>query len=94
MDIERNVQQATADVENVLKSNNRTTVDPDRIERIAAPKASLADFRAYYSKWSNLKILIGCAYSWFALDVCSLNLYRSDRVIDTLITRLPSTVSD
>lgn len=68
MDIERNVHQATADVENVLKGN-KTNVDEDKIERIAAPKASMADFRAYYSKWSNLKVLIGCSYSWFALDV-------------------------
>lgn len=70
MDIERNVNQATQDVDNFL-STGTYTVDPDaRIERVQAPKATKRDFLAYYSKWKNLKVLIGTAYSWFALDVC------------------------
>lgn len=69
MDIERNVNQATQDVDNFLKSGT-FYVDPDaKIERVKAPKASWKDFTNYYSKWANLKVLIGCAYSWFALDV-------------------------
>lgn len=69
MDIERNVQQATSDVENFL-ANGTFVVDPDAVvQRVVAPKASKRDFLVYFSKWENAKILIGTAWSWFALDV-------------------------
>jgi PHS family inorganic phosphate transporter-like MFS transporter len=69
MDIERNVQQAAFDVENVLTKGN-SEKDPDApIERVQAPLASRRDFFAYYSRWQNLKVLIGTSWSWFALDV-------------------------
>lgn len=69
MDIERNVQQASQDVDNFLTSGTYY-VDPDTtIERVQAPKASKRDFLAYFSKWENGKVLLGTSYSWFALDV-------------------------
>jgi len=69
MDIERNINQASTDVKNILATGN-SAVDPDAvIQRAQAPKASWADFRKYFSQWKNLKILIGTSYSWFALDV-------------------------
>lgn len=69
MDIERNVQQAASDVENFLTSGTYV-VDPDAVvQRAQAPKASRRDFAAYFSKWENLKVLIGTSWSWFALDV-------------------------
>jgi PHS family inorganic phosphate transporter-like MFS transporter len=69
MDIERNVRQATQDIGTVL-STGKFVVDPDAvIQRVQAPKASRRDFMAYFSKWENLKIIIGTSYSWFALDV-------------------------
>lgn len=73
MDIERNVTQAAQDVDNFLTSGT-FYVDPDAsIERVSAPKASKADFLRYFSRWENGKLLLGTAYSWFALDVsCSL----------------------
>ena len=73
MDVERNVQQAASDVENVL-SSGKFVVDPDAVvERVVAPKASKRDFSAYFRKWENMKVLIGCAWSWFALDVSELS---------------------
>jgi MFS transporter, PHS family, inorganic phosphate transporter len=30
---------------------------------------SFADFKAHFGKWENGKVLLGCAYCWFALDV-------------------------
>ena len=75
MDIERNVRQAVADVENVLSSGTYT-VDPDAVvTRVEAPKASRRDFIAHFGKWENLKVLIGTSYSWFALDVCYIPLF-------------------
>jgi PHS family inorganic phosphate transporter-like MFS transporter len=69
MDIERNVQQASQDIENFLAEGN-SYVDPDAVvQRVQAPKASRRDFVEYFSKWENFKIIFGTAYSWFALDV-------------------------
>lgn len=69
MDIERNVQQASQDVDNFLTTGTYY-VDPDAtVERVQAPKASRRDFFRYFSKWQNGKILLGTSYSWFALDV-------------------------
>lgn len=69
MDIERNIAQATTDIENVM-ATGKSAVDPDAvIERVQAPKASRKDFAAHFSQWKNLKVLIGTSYSWFALDV-------------------------
>jgi PHS family inorganic phosphate transporter-like MFS transporter len=69
MDIQRNIDQASKDVEAFLTSGSYY-VDPDAVvTRVEAPKATRRDFMAYYSKWANFKVLFGCAYSWFALDV-------------------------
>jgi PHS family inorganic phosphate transporter-like MFS transporter len=69
MDIERNVTQAADDIGNVL-TTGKFNVDPDAVvQRAEAPRASLADFRAHFGKWENMKVLIGTSYSWFALDV-------------------------
>lgn len=82
MDIERNVQQASQDVDNFLTSGT-FYVDPDAaIERVNAPKATRRDFLNYFSKWENLKTLIGTSYSWFALDVRILLLLSSGHVLD------------
>ncbi|KAJ8521095.1 hypothetical protein ONZ45_g2139 [Pleurotus djamor] len=69
MDIERNVQRAAMDVERVLSSGGFVKDEEAPVQRVEAPKASWADFSAYFSQWKNLKILIGTSYSWFALDV-------------------------
>lgn len=69
MDIERNLDQAAADVQAVL-AGKKAQVDEDAfIQRIDAPKASWADFTAHFGQLHNFKILFGTAYSWFALDV-------------------------
>jgi hypothetical protein len=74
MDIERNVAQASQDVETVL-AKGTYYVDPDaQVQRVEAPKASRSDFFSYYGKWENLKVLIGTSWSWFALDVAFYGL--------------------
>jgi PHS family inorganic phosphate transporter-like MFS transporter len=74
MDIERNVKQACRNVEAVLSANGVTPgiwrVDLEAsTERTGAPKASLRDFKKYFGQWKNARVLLGTAYSWFALDV-------------------------
>lgn len=69
MDIERNIDQAVLDIDNFLKTGT-FVVDPDAgIERAQAPKASWKDFKQYFSDIENLRVLVGCSYCWFALDV-------------------------
>jgi len=81
MDIERNIQQASKDIENVLTTGN-SEVDPDAVvQRAHAPKASRDDFSAYFSKWENFKVLLGCAYSWFALDIAFYGLGLNSGII-------------
>jgi len=68
MDIERNIHQAAQDVDTFLTTGT-FVVDPDAVvQRAQAPKASRRDFLNYFGKWENGKVLIGTAYSWFALD--------------------------
>jgi len=81
MDVERNVDQATNDVDNFLKTGSYY-VDPDaRIEKVVAPKATRRDFSAYFSRWENLKTLIGTSYSWFALDIAFYGLGLNTSII-------------
>ncbi|KAN0093057.1 phosphate transporter [Tylopilus felleus] len=86
MDIERNIDQAAQDIDNVLVSG-RYIEDPDAIvsQRVKAPRASRADFIAHFSKWKNGKVLLGTAYSWFALDIAFYGLGLNSSVILTAI---------
>ena len=69
MDIDRNVLQASEDIENVINHRDFYVDEEVAVVRVDAPKASRRDFLAHFSQWKNGKILLGTAYSWFALDV-------------------------
>ena len=69
MDIERNVDQASTDIENVISGREKELDEDAHIQRIQVPKASWADFRHHFGQLENFKLLFGAAYSWFALDV-------------------------
>ena len=80
MDIERNIDQASHDIKAVTEDGTHRPVDPDdMIQRIEAPKATWSDFIAHFGKWQNFKILLGTAWSWFALDVRPLRAIRLGR---------------
>ncbi|KAH7928254.1 phosphate permease [Leucogyrophana mollusca] len=85
MDIERNLQQASADIDNVLATGKFVVDDDAVVQRVKAPKASRRDFAAYFSKWQNLKVLIGTSYSWFALDIAFYGLGLNSAIILTAI---------
>ncbi|KAK0485074.1 phosphate transporter [Armillaria novae-zelandiae] len=81
MDVERNIQQASADIENVL-TTGKSHENPDAvIQRAEAPRATWADFRHHFGKWENGKVLIGTAYSWFALDIAFYGLGLNSSII-------------
>ncbi|KAI0267662.1 phosphate transporter [Gloeopeniophorella convolvens] len=85
MDIERNIKQATQDIENVLSTGD-FYVDPDAaVQRVQAPKATRRDFLNHFGKWQNLKVLIGTAYSWFALDIAFYGLGLNSSIVLTTI---------
>ncbi len=73
MDIDRDVQRARTDIENVLGPNGGSAamywVDPDAVvQRADAPRQTLSDFMNYFAQPGNLLLLSGAAYSWFAID--------------------------
>ncbi|SJL00026.1 related to phosphate:H+ symporter [Armillaria ostoyae] len=81
MDVERNIQQATADIENVL-TTGKSHENPDAvIQHAEAPRATWADFTSHFGKWENGKVLIGTAYSWFALDIAFYGLGLNSSII-------------
>lgn len=81
MDVERNIQQASADISNVL-TTGKSHENPDAvIQRAEAPRATWRDFNAHFGKWENGKVLIGTAYSWFALDIAFYGLGLNSSII-------------
>ncbi|KAI0300769.1 major facilitator superfamily domain-containing protein [Russula brevipes] len=64
MDIERNVKKACRNIEAVLSANGV----------VPGVWPSLQDFRRYFGQWKNARVLLGTAYSWFALDIAFYGL--------------------
>ncbi|SCZ88387.1 BZ3500_MvSof-1268-A1-R1_Chr2-1g04377 [Microbotryum saponariae] len=82
MDIERNVKQASTDVDAFLSTGGYVhDYDQAQAVKVEAPVASRRDFIAHFSKWENGKVLLGCAYSWFALDVAFYGLGLNSSII-------------
>ena len=69
MDIERNLQQASSDIKDVMTRGRGGNYGDSPVQRVDVPKATWVDFARYFGKWQNGKVLLGAAYSWFALDV-------------------------
>jgi PHS family inorganic phosphate transporter-like MFS transporter len=93
MDIERNVKKACRNIEAVLSANGVAPgvwcVDPEAsTERSDAPKASVRDFRRYFGQWKNARVLLGTAYSWFALDVRTRFTFEGGEFNSHVISRL------
>jgi PHS family inorganic phosphate transporter-like MFS transporter len=85
MDIERNVKQATQDIDHVI-ADGTYVVDPDAVvQRVQAPKASRRDFINHFGRWENGKVLLGTAYSWFALDIAFYGLGLNNSIVLTAI---------
>lgn len=85
MDVERNIKQASQDVDTYLTTGTYV-VDPIRNnERAELPKASWTDFGRHFGQWSNGKVLLGTAWSWFALDIAFYGLGLNSSTILTTI---------
>ena len=89
MDIDRDIQKARADMENVLGPNGGSVslywVDPDSaVQRADAPHRSRSDFIKYIAQPGNLSLLFGAAYSWFAIEASPFLYFRWRDVISNL----------
>ena len=80
MDIDRDIQKARTDIENVLRPNGGSAaqavywVDPDAVvQRGDAPRRSHSDFIDYFPRPGDLLLLFGAAYSWFAIDASPIS---------------------
>jgi PHS family inorganic phosphate transporter-like MFS transporter len=86
MDIERNIEQAAADISNVLQTGKYVERDPDQpVYRVEAPKHSWSDFVAYFGQWKNGKVLLGTSLSWFLLDIAYYGISLNNAIILTAI---------
>lgn len=96
-DVERDVQKAVEDV-TTYRQGKWGEGEVDELARAQAkqsakvdldvPKASWSDFVAHYREWRHLKVLLGCALSWFFLvSLASLLLPRNVSGGDTQIPR-------
>ncbi|GAA6028209.1 hypothetical protein JCM8097_006917 [Rhodosporidiobolus ruineniae] len=82
MDVERNIKQASTDVDAYLASGHYVhDSQPSHEVAVQAPKASFKDFCNYFGQWKNGKILLGTSYSWFALDVAFYGLGLNSSII-------------
>jgi len=86
MDIERDVIKATRDIKQggVVRLREVNQSDEDLTMRPKAtelPKASWADFTHHFGQWKNFKVLFGCAWSWFALDIAFYGLGLNSSII-------------
>jgi len=79
--VERNVLQASADVDAVMKTGGYVHDYDSTAIKVEAPKASVKDFMAYFGKWQNGKILLGTSWSWFALDIAFYGLGLNSSII-------------
>ncbi|KIP03886.1 hypothetical protein PHLGIDRAFT_121198 [Phlebiopsis gigantea 11061_1 CR5-6] len=94
MDIERNVRQASEDVDTFL-TQGKYFIDPDvAVKRVSAPRASKYDFKRYFSQWQNKKTLFGVCWSWFAIDLAFYGLgLNTPTILDTIGFGAPSSAT-
>lgn len=81
LDIERNMRQALRDVDGNWKGVEAPVDNSVVTHKIDVPKASWADFRSHFGQWKNGKVLLGTAWSWFALDVRVFISFRWNRML-------------
>ncbi|KZV74354.1 phosphate transporter [Peniophora sp. CONT] len=94
MDIDRNILQASEDIDAVVANKNFYIDEEAAAVRAEVPKAGRRDFLAHFGQWKNGKVLFGTAYSWFALDIAFYGLSLNTPLILGAIGFATSSVSD
>jgi MFS transporter, PHS family, inorganic phosphate transporter len=97
MGINRDVQRARADIDNVLNEGTNLGVywvDPDAVvQRVQLRRRGRRDFIPYFGQRRNLLLLVGVAYSWFAIDASCVRDQAWLWNISFVLYRLRSTAS-
>nr|AHL29283.1 phosphate transporter [Gigaspora margarita] len=81
MDIERNINKATTDISTVMKYGKYQPREEEVIIKVDAPKPSFHDFFVHFGKWKNGRVLLGTAFSWFALDIAFYGIGLNNNII-------------
>jgi len=85
--VKGNKDQAMKDINAVLNDssspNDEEATSPASND--TPGRITWADFVEHYKKWKNLKVLLGCALSWFFLDVAFYGLSLNQSVVLTKI---------
>ncbi|CAG8686653.1 7757_t:CDS:2 [Ambispora leptoticha] len=82
MDIERNIEQAAQDITNVLATGTYEERNADEpVVRVEAPEHGWEDFKNYFGKWENGKVLLGTSSTWFMLDVAFYGIGLNNSII-------------
>lgn len=83
IDIDNDIERAAVDVDIVTDGKKRSIVTKKEGEN----KANLKEFFVHFSKWKNLKVLLGTSVTWFALDVAfygiNLNSGAAPRIVES-----------
>lgn len=76
--IDNDIERAAVDVDIVHDGKKRTGTD---VRKEGDNKGTLKEFLHHFSKWKNLKVLLGTSISWFALDVAFYGINLNTSII-------------
>ncbi|KAI9209540.1 major facilitator superfamily domain-containing protein [Polychytrium aggregatum] len=89
VDVMGEVEQAEADINKVLAMNETRDVSSnwksEEVKSSHRANVKKGGFLAHFGQWKNGKVLFGCAFTWFALDVAWYGLSLNASTILTLI---------
>ncbi|KAH7324634.1 major facilitator superfamily domain-containing protein [Stachybotrys elegans] len=88
-DVAHDVEKADADIKAYISSksngegdaNQQTQTKKIATPSLSIPKASWNDLSNYFRQWSNLKVLIGTAMSWFFLDLAFYGIGLNNTIV-------------
>ncbi|KAJ3110717.1 phosphate transporter [Phlyctochytrium bullatum] len=90
-DVQGDTHKATADVDVAMELNRTRNLvstvkeKPAPVKPFRPTQNTLSDFKLHFGRWKNLKVLVGAAYCWFALDVAWYGLALNQSVVLELI---------
>ncbi|KAJ3100376.1 phosphate transporter [Phlyctochytrium planicorne] len=88
VDVNGDSEKAHSDAEKVLRMNEVNNITSNWGQEEATKQTIVVkknDFCTFYSEWKNLKILLGTAYCWFALDIAFYGIQLNNSTVLNLI---------
>ncbi len=79
IEINNDIETLVKDVDIVVQ--NKTKEVKDSGKETNENKATFREFLQHFRQWKNLKVLIGCSVSWFALDVAFYGINLNTSII-------------